>query len=73
MRNTVPASPGPAGQDKKKDDADFLSRWIAYGKSLKAKGDGYGIDWRGHSFEQYGAAISFAETWAMSEGVNEHA
>lgn len=58
---------------KAEDDKDFMARWIPYGKRLKAKGDGFGIDWRKMTFEQYEAAIAFAEEWAKPEGEMEHA
>lgn len=64
MRKAIPAlrAEGEA-PTKAEDDADFKRRWIAFGMSLKAKADGYGIDWRGRSFEKYIAEVSFAETW----------
>lgn len=63
MRKNVPASPG-APRLKSQDDAEFLHRWIAFGKALKAKADGYGIDWARMSFEEWQSAITFAEEWS---------
>lgn len=63
---TMPASRGSAdggAPSKTQDDKDFLARWIAFGMSLKGRADGYGIEWRGTSFEKYMAEVSFTETW----------
>jgi len=66
-KNTVPPSAVGEAPTKAQDDKEFLSRWIAYGKSLKAEADGFGIDWRSTSFEKWEGAITFAKVWAESQ------
>lgn len=53
--------------------ANFLSRWIAYGMALKAKADGYGIDWRGKEFQTWIYEIGDADMFAEHKGEAEHA
>lgn len=65
MRRELPdlRSDGEA-PTKSQDDAEFKRRWIAFGMSLKGKADGLNIGWRTRSFEEWIAAIGFAEEWA---------
>jgi hypothetical protein len=58
---------------KQQDDKEFKARWMAYGMSLKTRGDALGIEWRGKSFEKYEAEVSFYEEWARPKGEVEHA
>lgn len=68
-KNSVPVAslPGADAPSRTRDNKDFMARWIPYGMALKAKADGYGIEWRNKSFEQLMSEIVFAETWHESE------
>lgn len=52
---------------KQEDDNEFKRRWIAFGMSLKAKADGYGVEWRGKSLEVWMNEITFAEVFAAGK------
>lgn len=53
---------------------DFKARWIAFGMMIKNRADGYGVDWRGKTFEKWLSEITFAEVFAEhKEGVENHA
>lgn len=67
-KNTVPVASLPgAPRLKADDDREFKRRWFRFGMALKAKADGYDLDWRKMSMEAWFKAITGAEKWHQSE------
>lgn len=68
-RNSVPVAslPGADAPSRTKDNKEFMARWIPFGMALKAKADGYGVEWRGKALEKWMAEINFAEVFAESK------
>lgn len=66
----IPASRGSADGEtpsKAQDDSDFKARWIPFGMALKKKADGYGIDWRSMSMENFFKTLTTIEGWHQED------
>lgn len=65
-RESVPVASLPGALRTKADsDREFKARLIRFGMAMKAKADGYDIEWKlGERFETWLHRIDLAESWA---------